>query len=215
MMRSLAPVLALALVACNGSDPEPVPVVAGALQAGAAQDTLDLPLGTPMGGFSARARYLTGLSRQDRRQSPYVVGFVPSVGMQTRPQVKVIWLENGEDHLVLMKGDLIYSNDNFVTKVTEQLEAATGEELEGRVTFAANHSHNSWGPWVDQSHFYLGGDKFNQEIFERMQAEVDFETTVVATGGLAPLISKESRAIEHVDEMLTLDGLRLLNALNS
>ena len=31
MMRSLAPVLALALVACNGSDPEPVPVVAGAL----------------------------------------------------------------------------------------------------------------------------------------------------------------------------------------
>jgi len=34
--------------------------------------------------------------------------------------------------------------------------------------------------------------------------------TVVATGGLAPLLATVSEAIEHVDEFLTLDGLRLL-----
>lgn len=49
----------------------------------------------------------------------------------------------------------------------------------------------------------------------RIRDEVEFECTVVATGGLAPLISKESLQIEHVDEMLTLDGLRILNALNA
>lgn len=49
----------------------------------------------------------------------------------------------------------------------------------------------------------------------RMRAEVGFPCTVVATGGLAPLIAKESATIEHVDEFLTLDGLRLLHQLNT
>lgn len=52
-------------------------------------------------------------------------------------------------------------------------------------------------------------------LVERMRAEVGFECTVVATGGLAPLISKESNTIAHVDEFLTLDGLRLLHTLNA
>ena len=34
--------------------------------------------------------------------------------------------------------------------------------------------------------------------------------TVVATGGLAALIGKGSRYIKHVDDLLTLDGLRLI-----
>ncbi len=51
-------------------------------------------------------------------------------------------------------------------------------------------------------------------LVRRMQAEVDFPTTVVATGGLAPLISKESDTIEHCDEHLTLTGLRLLHERN-
>jgi len=36
------------------------------------------------------------------------------------------------------------------------------------------------------------------------------ETTVVATGGLASLIGKGSKYIKHVDDLLTLDGLRLI-----
>ena len=47
-------------------------------------------------------------------------------------------------------------------------------------------------------------------IVDRMRAEVSYPTTVVATGGLAPLIATESRTIEAHDEMLTLEGLRIL-----
>jgi type III pantothenate kinase len=47
-------------------------------------------------------------------------------------------------------------------------------------------------------------------IVERMRAELDFPTRCVATGGLAPLIARESRTIEAADEMLTLRGLKLI-----
>ena len=51
-------------------------------------------------------------------------------------------------------------------------------------------------------------------LVTRMRAEAGFDCTIVATGGLAPLIAKESATIEHVDQMLTLEGLRLLDARN-
>jgi type III pantothenate kinase len=48
-------------------------------------------------------------------------------------------------------------------------------------------------------------------VVERMTREMDAgRVKVMATGGLAPLVSGESRTIELVDEFLTLDGLRLL-----
>jgi type III pantothenate kinase len=47
-------------------------------------------------------------------------------------------------------------------------------------------------------------------IVERMRAEVDFPLRVVATGGLAALLARDSRTIEDCDEMLTLTGLRII-----
>ncbi|MFT7521370.1 MAG: neutral ceramidase, partial [Kiritimatiellia bacterium] len=165
--RSL--LLLIALVACQTPVPYVAPIVVpGAPQAGAAEGTIDLPIGVPMAGYSGRSHLLGGESKPDNRASAYTVGFVESAGIQTRPTVKTVWLHNGDDHLVIIKVDLIYSNDMLVEDVTAELEARTGQDLEGRVIISASHSHQSWGPFSDQFHFYLGGDKFNPEIYARL-----------------------------------------------
>jgi type III pantothenate kinase len=43
-----------------------------------------------------------------------------------------------------------------------------------------------------------------------MKAELKSEATVVATGGQARLVAKGTKNIQHVDEFLTLTGLRLI-----
>ncbi|MCP3742300.1 type III pantothenate kinase [Rossellomorea sp. BNER] len=47
-------------------------------------------------------------------------------------------------------------------------------------------------------------------IVSRMKAQSSTKPTVIATGGLATLISKESNVIDVVDPFLTLKGLRLI-----
>ena len=47
-------------------------------------------------------------------------------------------------------------------------------------------------------------------ILERIFAELGEKPTVIATGGLARMISADSHYISQIDELLTLDGLRFL-----
>jgi type III pantothenate kinase len=51
-------------------------------------------------------------------------------------------------------------------------------------------------------------------IVKRIKREMTEEVTVVATGGLAPVISEVSETIEHVEELLTLQGLMIIFSRN-
>jgi type III pantothenate kinase len=54
---------------------------------------------------------------------------------------------------------------------------------------------------------YLG---LVEGVVARMRAELGGRVTVIATGGLAQLLLTESTAVDHVDPLLTLTGLRIL-----
>ncbi len=51
-------------------------------------------------------------------------------------------------------------------------------------------------------------------IVTRMKKESPEELTVIATGGLAPLICEVSETIDHIEEFLTLQGLMLIHKRN-
>ncbi|MCI9129287.1 MAG: type III pantothenate kinase [Eggerthellaceae bacterium] len=52
-------------------------------------------------------------------------------------------------------------------------------------------------------------------LLRRIQEQLGYTATAVATGGLAPRIACLSNQIHHVDPELTLKGLRLISELNS
>ena len=63
-----------------------------------------------------------------------------------------------------------------------------------------------------QSGLFFGYVEMVDGLVRRIRAELEGgdRAVVIATGGLADVISGESAAIQHVDPNLTLDGLRLI-----
>jgi type III pantothenate kinase len=51
-------------------------------------------------------------------------------------------------------------------------------------------------------------------IINRMKKEMHGEPRVIATGGLASIIAKETESIDIIDELLTLEGLHLIYEMN-
>ncbi len=61
-----------------------------------------------------------------------------------------------------------------------------------------------------QSGLYYGYLGLVDGILELLLGELGEKTQVLATGGLAPLIGKGSKFIKKVDDLLTLEGLRII-----
>lgn len=148
-------------------------IVAGAPMAGVAESFLELPMGTPLSGYTSRCGCFGGDGKVDHRDSNYTSEFKPSAGIQSPIPLKVFWFSNGDQDLVIVKMDLIYSFDGLVDDITARLSAATGRDLKGKVVVSTNHSHNAYGDYSDQITYYLGSDRFNQEIFERIGSQAE------------------------------------------
>ncbi len=193
--------LLLTLLACDGEPAKPPvpnavcdpitaqadapPLTAGAPQAGAAEAFLDLPVGTPLSGYTARCSCFGNAAKVDYRKSAYVTKFNVSAGVQTRIPVKAFWIYNGDQDLVILKIDVIYSFDGLVEEMERRLTAATGRNMDGKVVVTTSHSHASYGDFSDQVTYYLGSDRFNYEIFTRMADSAE-TTAMEAFSELVP-----------------------------
>src|SRR5262245_12265331 len=122
--------LGFVLVACGGGDDvqpptgvntdhcsyEPVPmtahtggtVAAAPLQAGAADVVLDVPVGTALGGYTARAGFIGTAGVVDTRKNQISGTFNPSIGVFTAPRAKAIALTAGEETVIIVKTDTIF-----------------------------------------------------------------------------------------------------------
>ncbi len=61
-----------------------------------------------------------------------------------------------------------------------------------------------------QAGLYYGSVDMVDGMLARIKAELKSDAVVVATGGQARLVAKGSKQIQHIDEFLTLTGLRLI-----
>src|SRR5882672_2264746 len=135
-MRALRFVIVVALAACGGngnSTPDAgvttercnyVPlaptghaggtVVAAPLQAGAADRVLGIPIGTALGGYTARAGFLGSAGVVDTRKVKIVGTFNPSIGVTAAPRVKGIALTSGGETALIIKVDIIYIYEGMV-----------------------------------------------------------------------------------------------------
>ena len=66
-----------------------------------------------------------------------------------------------------------------------------------------------------QSGLVFGYVGLIEEMVRRFRIEMDAPAAIViGTGGLAPLLASQTAVFDHIDEELTLSGLRLVHAMN-
>ncbi len=138
-------------------------VTAAQLQAGAADEMLDVPVGTALGGYTARAGFLGAAGVVDTRKIEIAGTFNPSIGVTSAPRVKALALTAGDETVVIVKADLIYVYEGMVFDLEQRL----GPEFAGKVIIMSSHSHSAWAQHYFGGPLQLGGGIFRELVYNR------------------------------------------------
>ncbi|MBA2539709.1 MAG: hypothetical protein H0V17_08755 [Deltaproteobacteria bacterium] len=154
-------------------------VAAGALEAGASERILHIPIGTALGGYTGRAGFISSAGSVDARKVDLPGTFNPSIGVTTAPRVKALALKAGGETVVIIKADIIFVYEGMVFDLEQRL----GVEFAGKVMIAVSHSHSGWAQFTGHGPLKLGAGQMRDLVYQRFLD--DFEG--VAREALAKL----------------------------
>jgi neutral ceramidase len=151
---------------------EPVPatsrsggtVAEGTLTAGAAEVVLDVPVGTALGGYTARAGFIGTAGVVDTRENQVSGTFNPTIGVFTAPRAKAIAMAAGGETIVVVKLDAIFVYEGMLYDLEERL----GADFHGKVLLASSHTHSGWAQSSGHSALKVGGGELVDLVYQRI-----------------------------------------------
>jgi neutral ceramidase len=155
---------------------EPVAPTAGAggtvspgpLMAGTAEAALGMPVGTALGAYTGRARFL-GTGTVDEREVELPGAFNASVGIETVPRVKALALSAGGETVVIVKLDIGLMYEGLLFDLEERL----GPEHSGKVLLAASHSHSGWGQFSGHTGLTVGVGQLRHTVYQALLGQLE------------------------------------------
>ncbi|MCA9675104.1 MAG: neutral/alkaline non-lysosomal ceramidase N-terminal domain-containing protein [Myxococcales bacterium] len=136
-------------------------VTAGALEAGAADVVLRVPVGTALGGYTSRAGAAGNAGVVDERDPRISDGFNASIGVESAPRVKALALTAGGETVIILKLDAIFVYEEMVYDLEDRLGAA----YHGKILVTASHSHSAWMQFTRHSVLIGGGGNYRDHVY--------------------------------------------------
>ncbi len=138
----------------------------GAVTAGYATAILELPLGTPMGGYGNRVMALGAAGKIDNRARRWATIMVPSAGIHDAPRVDALAIDAAGESVVIVGIDTALLGENLLYDVENFL--APDGSMRGRILVSASHGHATYGGWQPNNALMAGYDRPRQEIYQRV-----------------------------------------------
>jgi neutral ceramidase len=144
-------------------------VAAAALQAGAAERVIDVPVGTALGGYTARAGFLGSAGVVDARKIKMPGTFNPSIGVITAPRVKAVALTAGDETVLLIKVDFCWVYEGMLFDLEQRL----GPDYAGKIILSASHTHSGWAQYQSHGPLKLGSGEMRQIVYDRIISTIE------------------------------------------
>jgi neutral ceramidase len=144
-------------------------VAAAPLSAGAAERVIDVPVGTALGGYTARAGFLGSAGVVDARKIKLPGTFNPSIGVITAPRVKAVALTSGDETVLLIKVDFCWVYEGMLFDLEQRL----GPDYAGKIILSASHTHSGWAQYQSHGPLKLGSGEMRQIVYDRFIGAIE------------------------------------------